>query len=113
MSKSSIRIPHDIGHMQAKPKRPRTVAICVAIFLLGPIALEGALCSYAQWCEVTGRPTEVSTPIIDTIVKGLRDVREWHGDHLAPSLHRFVREPKLALPFSSLVIVVAIAILRR
>ncbi len=60
-----------------------------------------------------GKSTEVSTPILDTIATGFQVCHEWFGDRIGPSFHRMVRDPKLAMPVSAILIVMAIALLRR
>ena len=77
-----------------------------------PLAVEGTLCCYAQWCEALGKSTEVSTPILDTIVGAFQFCHEWCVDRIAPSFNSVLRDPKIAIPVSSLLIVMAIALLR-
>jgi hypothetical protein len=113
MSKSHIPLALDIRPARSRPGLARIVPVFVAGILLGPLALEGVLCCYAQWCEVIGKSTDVNTPILDTIAQGHQNGREWLGEQVAPTLHRVLREPKIALPVSSILIVVAIALLRR
>jgi hypothetical protein len=113
MSKSHVPLALDIRPARSSPRLARILPIFVVGVLLGPLALEGILCCYAQWCEVMGESTEVNTPILDALVQGHHNGREWLGDRVAPTFHRVFREPKIALPVSSILIVVAIALLRR
>ena len=90
-----------------------SVPVLVTGALLLPLVVEGTLCCYAQWCDALGKSTEVSTPILDTIAGGFQFCHEWCGDRIAPSFNSVLRDPKIAIPFSSLLIVMAIALLRR
>ena len=55
----------------------------------------------------------MSTPIIDTMGNGLQNANELFGDRIAPGFQRLVRNPRIALPISSILIVAAISMLRR
>jgi len=114
MSKSQIPLVIEIEPARSQAGRLSLVAlIFLAGLLLVPLALEGALCCYGQWCEVLDRPIEVHTPMMDTIVTVLTCGNEWYDDRVGPSVHRALREPKIALPTATIMIVLAIVVLKR
>jgi hypothetical protein len=113
MSKLHIPLALDVGSSGTRPRWLSIGLAVVVIAVLVPLAVESMLCCYAQWCEAFGRPVEVWTPAFDAIAGCLRGGREWYADHVAPSVLRVLHEPKVALPFSTALVLLAIALMRR
>jgi hypothetical protein len=113
MFKQSIPIAYEV-----KPTRSRSTMIWIMSILaagvfLVPVAAEATVVCYAQWCEIMGTTTNVQTPIIDWIGSGLQKAHDLVGEHVGPTFQHTVRDPTVALPVALVLIVVAMAMLRR
>ena len=93
--------------------RLRTILLATMVLVLVPLAAEAALKCYAQWCEVMGSSAEVQTPIIDSIGEGIQTARASLAEDLGPTWHAATHDPYVALPAAAILIVVAMAWLRR
>jgi hypothetical protein len=113
MSKQPIPVAREIRPAQPKSKLSRIAPILVASALLGPLAAEGASFCYAQWCEVLGVPAEAHTPILDLAGAGLSNAHDLLGESIASGLQNSIRDVSFVLPLAAVLIVVAMAMLRR
>jgi hypothetical protein len=113
MFKPSMMLADEIEPPRSQPMRLRLIfLIALGVFLV-PLAVETTEICYSQWCEVLGRASEVRTPIIDSIAQDLRDAHDSLADCVGPRWHAAICDPSIALPVSSVLIVLAIAMLRR
>jgi hypothetical protein len=113
MFKTSIMLADEIEPPRSQPMRPRRIFLIALGLFLVPLAVETAAICYSQWCEVLGRASELRTPIIDSITQGLGDAHDSLADCVGPRWHAAIRNPSIALPVSSVLVVLAIAMLRR
>jgi hypothetical protein len=112
--KPSIILADVIEPTHSRPIRLRIVFMIAVGVLLIPLAAEAAVLCYYQWCEVTGGATsEAQTPIIDSIGQGLEMACDSLAESIAPQWHAATRNPYVALPVWSVLIVLAMAMLRR
>jgi hypothetical protein len=93
--------------------RLRTVLLAAMVLVLVPLAAEAALKCYGQWCEVMGSSAEVQTPIIDSIGEGIQTARASLAEDLGPAWYAATHDPYVALPAATILIVVAMALLKR
>jgi hypothetical protein len=103
---------------EAKPARsrispPRIIAILVTLALLAPLAAEGAATCYAQWSTLMGKNHEVPTPIIDAIGSGLDRAGELFSDHVGSPLDHAIHDVNFVFPVGALLLVFAMALLKR
>jgi hypothetical protein len=113
MFKPSILLVDQIEPPRSNAMRLRYVFLLAVIVIFVPLAVEAVAICCSQWCEVMGRTSEVRTPMIDSIEQGLQDARESLAESVGPTWHTAIRDPSIALPVSSVLIVVAMAMLRR
>ena len=105
MFKQAIPIAYEIKPTRSRSIRPWIIAIFAAGVFLVPLAAEGAAICYAQWCELMGQSTDVRTPIIDSIGSGIQNARDLLAESIGPTLQRTIRDPTVALPVASVLIV--------
>jgi hypothetical protein len=113
MFKHSVPIVYEVRPASSKSKLPRILSILASGALLAPLAAEGAAICYVQWCEIMGKSAKVQTPIIDSIGSGLLCVRDLLADSFGSTFQRAIHEPTIALPVASVLLVLAMAVLRR
>ena len=113
MFKQVVPIDHDVKPTRFRSSLPWIISIVAIGALLAPLAAEGAASCYAQWCEIMGKSTEVKTPIIDSLGSGLEHARDLLSDSLGSAFQLTLRDPTVALPFAAVLLVVAMAMLRR
>jgi hypothetical protein len=113
MFKQSIPIAYEVKPTRSRSILPWIISIVAAGVFLVPLATEGAAICYAQWCEVMGKSTDVRTPFIDSIVSGLQNARDLLTESVGPTFQRTIRDPAVALPAAAVLLVVAMAMLRR
>ncbi len=113
MFKQAIPIAYEVKPTNSRSIRPWIIATLAAGAILAPLAAEGTAICYAQWRELMGNSTDVRTPIIDSIGSGIQNARDLLSESVGPTLQRTIRDPTLALPVASALIVVAMAVLRR
>lgn len=113
MFKPAIMLVDEIEPPRLTPIRLRMVLLIALGVCLIPLAVEAAAICYSQWCEVMGRANDVRTPYIDAIRQGFADARESLAEHVGPPWNAGIQNPSIALPVSSVLIIVAMAMLRR
>ena len=113
MFKPSIMLADVPDAARPHAMRLRTVLLAGVVLVLVPLAAEAALRCYAQWCEVMGSSAEVQTPIIDSIGEGIQTARDSLAEDLGPTWHAATHDPYVALPVATVLIVVAMAWLKR
>ncbi len=113
MFKPSIMLVDQIEPRRSSAVRLRYAFLLAVIVVLVPLAVEAASICYSQWCEVLGRASDVRTPVIDSIGQGLLDARESLAESFGPTWHSAIRDPSIALPVCSVLIVAAMTMLRR
>ena len=113
MFKQAIPIAYEVKPTRSRSILPWIISIVAAGVFLVPLATEGAAICYAQWCEVMGKSTDVRTPLIDSMVSGLQNVRDLLTESVGPTFQRAIRDPTVALPAAAVLLVVAMAMLRR
>ena len=113
MFKQSIPIAYEVRPPRSKSALRWTMSIIAAGVFLAPLAKEGAAICYAQWSEIMGKSTDVRTPIIDSVASGLQYARDLLADSLGSTFRRTIHDPTLALPVASVLVVLAMAVLRR
>jgi hypothetical protein len=113
MPKNPLPIAYDIKPARPPSKLARITFMILVFVVLAPLVMEGAVTCYAQWCDVMGRSTEVKTPIINWIGRGLGDVHDQLADRIGPTFHSSVRDPKVALPVAGFLILAAMMMLKR
>jgi hypothetical protein len=113
MFKQAIPIAYEVKPTRSRSILPWIISIVAASVFLVPLATEGAAICYAQWCEVMGTSTDVRTPFIDSMVSGLQNARDLLTESVGPTFQRTIRDPTVALPAAAVLLVVAMAMLRR
>ena len=113
MFKPSIMLADVPDAARPHAMRLRTVLLVGVVLVLVPLAAEAALRCYAQWCEVMGSSAEVQTPIIDSIGEGIQTARDSLAKDLGPTWYAATHDPYVALPIATVLIVVAMAWLKR
>ena len=113
MFKQAIPIAYEIKPTRSHSTLSRIMSIVAAAVFLVPLATEGTLVCYAQWCELMGKSTAVRTPFTDSLGSGLENARDRLAESVAPALQRVVRDPAVALPVAAVLLVLAMAMLRR
>jgi hypothetical protein len=113
VAKPRILLEYDDTGTRSPTRRQRVVAAILTAVVIVPIAREGGLCCYAQWCEAFGSATEVRTPIFDAAASAMSGVRESLAECAGPSLMSLFGDRKIALPFASISIVLAMLVLKR
>jgi hypothetical protein len=113
MFKQSIPIAHEIKPTPTKSIRTWIIFIVGLGAILAPLVVEGTAICYAQWCEIMGKEIEARTPIIDSIAAALQSAHDLVADSLGPTFQSTIHNPNVALPVASVLLVVAMAMLRR
>ncbi len=113
MFKQAVPIDHNVKPTRLKSSLPWIICIITAGVFLVPLAFEGATICYAQWCEITGKSVKVQTPIIDSIANGLQRTRDLLVDSFGLTVQRTINDPVVTLSFAALLLVLAMAVLRR
>ena len=113
MFKPSIMLVEKIESPHARPLRLRMVLLIALGIFLVPLVVEAAAICYSQWCEVMGRSSEVRTPLINAIGEGLVRAENRWPRRIGPTWDSAVYDPSIALPVSSVLIILAMAMLRR
>jgi hypothetical protein len=113
MFKQAIPIAYEIKPTRSNSTLSWIISIILAAIFLVPLATEGMVICYAQWCELMGKSTAVQTPFIDSMGSGLEIARDLLAERVAPALQRVVRDPTVALPVATVLLVLAMAMLRR
>ena len=113
MFKQAIPIAYEVKPMRSRSILPWIIAIVAAGVFLVPLATEaGALC-FAQWCELMGKSIDVRTPLIDSMTSGLQNACDLLAESVGPTIQRTIHDPTVALPVASVLLVLAMAMLRR
>ena len=112
MFKPSIMLADVIEPSRPRTMRLRTVLLAAVVCFFVPLAAEAALICYGQWCEVLGGSADVQTPIIDSVGEGIQTARELLAEDLGPTWHAATHDAYVVLPVATVLIVVAMAILR-
>ena len=113
MRKLAFQVGEDIQEARPRSKLP---LIFMGFFLftgLSPLALEGASLCLSNWKEYMGVRAEVRTPVLDNIQACVEDTREFFWYKITPYFRGLPWDPKMVLPAASLVMVVAMLLLRR
>ena len=102
--------------LQEERRRSRLPLIVVGLILLvglGPLALEGGAICMANWKEYMGVSADVRTPVLDGIQDRMHDLSDTFWIEITPWFRRLPWDPKMVLPAASVVMVVAMLMLRR
>ena len=114
MFKQAIPIAYEIKPTRSNSTLSWIISIILAAIFLVPLATEGTAICYAQWCELMGKSTAVQTPFIDSMGSGLENARDLLAERACQSCPcRVVRDPTVALPVAAVLLVLAMAMLRR
>lgn len=112
MYKTSVMLADAVEPIPARTMRLRTVILVVVGIFLIPLAMEGALVCYGQWCVVLGTPAEVQTPVMHLIGQGVDGARESLSQEYGPAWREATREPYYVLPLATICIVAAMVMLK-
>jgi hypothetical protein len=112
MAKIPIPLAPDL-----KPDRRRAtllpiISIVVMAPLLAPLILEAAALCYCRWRAVMGTPVDVRTPVLDSIEERIESVRSDLWNALSARFQRVPWSPKVVLPIATLIMALAMVMLR-
>ncbi len=113
MRKLAYQLGNDI---QAETPRRRWPMVLMVLFLmvgLGPLALEGAAICLGNWKEFMGVSTDVRTPVLDQVSESLQDMNSAFRLWVTPFFHGLPWEPTVVLPVATIIMAVAMFMLRR
>jgi hypothetical protein len=113
MRKLAYQLGHDI---QSEPRRSRWPLVLLVLLLivgLGPLALEGAALCLGNWKEFIGASTDVRTPVLDRVQETMHDMSSAFWLEVGPFFRRLPWEPKAVLPAATIVMAIAMLMLRR
>jgi hypothetical protein len=113
MRKLPYQLGHDIQSEQRRSRWPLVLLILLLLVGLGPLVLEGAAICVGNWKEFIGASTDVRTPTLDRVQETLQDMSSAFWLEVTPFFRQLPWEPKVVLPAATIIMAMAMILLRR
>lgn len=113
MAKNLLTLAPDIRSDRPRRKVLPMLSLFVAIPLLAPLFIDAVALCYGQWCDMLGIPSTVRTPTLDAIGERVAEVREDIRYHVTSRFQRVPWNPRVVVPVSVVIMLLAMMMLRR
>ena len=113
MRKLAMQLGEDLQEERHRSRIPLLVVGLILLLGLGPLALEGGAVCLANWKEFMGISADARTPLLDDIQDRLHDAKDLFWSEITPWFRRLPWDPKMVLPAASIVMALAMLMLRR
>jgi hypothetical protein len=113
MPTKSIAIPPAVPPTPRESRLPRSLWIGILAAVLAPLIWECAAICHSQWCEVIGYPREAQTPILDALHGQLESAQQTIRESIESQFGDFQWDAKIALSVGGILVVLAMAMLKR
>ena len=111
--KNLLTLAPDLGSDRPRRRVLPILSLFVAVLLLAPIVVDAVALCYGQWCDMLGVRCSVHTPTFDAIGEGVAEVREDVRYHVTSHFQRVPWNPRVVLPVSLIIMLLAMTMLRR
>ncbi len=113
MRKLAFQVGEDIHEEKPRSRVPLVLLSLLLLVGLGPLALEGGAVCVGYWKEFMGESADVRTPVLDQLQDSMHDASDVFWAEIRPYFRRLPWDPKMVLPAATIIMAVAMFMLRR
>ncbi len=101
----------DVEHRRSR--WPLAIMALILVVGLGPLVLEGTCLCVGMWKEVLGVAADVRTPVLDGVQDEMHELTDCFWGEVTPFFRSMPWDPKIVVPAASVIMVLAMLLLRR
>lgn len=113
MRKLAFQLGDDVQEARPRSRVPGILLGLLLVVGLGPLALEGGAICLGHWRDYMGVNGQVKTPVLDQLQEVMQSTNESLWLEASPYLRRLPWDPKMVLPAATIVMAMAMFMLRR
>jgi hypothetical protein len=112
MAKSPLTVAAATPPEPRRSRLPHGFMIWILAAVLAPFLWEGAVICHSQWCEITGRPTEAHTPILNAIQQSFESAQASLQESMEYHFRDIHCDPATLLIIGGALVIMAMVMLR-